>query len=455
MLKLNVKKALFALLIVVTIASVFTTWAMVGKVSAKNESYDNLKVFAEVLALVQQNYVEGTKDQELLYGAIKGMLRTLDPHTAFMPPDMYKEIQVETEGSFGGLGIEITIKDNQLTVVSPIEGTPAFRTGIKSGDRIIKVEGKPTGEMSLMEAVKKMRGPKGSKVTITIMRDSFTEPKDFTMERDTIPLISVKAKMLDDGIGYIKLRSFHKTTGEELDAALKDLDQKSFKALILDLRNNPGGLLNQAVEVTEKFLPKGKLIVETKGKIEAQNGQFTANVKKPYLTQPMVVIVNPGTASASEIVSSALQFHRRAIILGTQTFGKGSVQTILPLTDGSALRLTTALYYSPNGKTLQGKGVSPDIVVEEAAVVESKPKPNAVEKGIIREKDLERHLGGEMPAAPEQEPAKKEPSVKQEKGKTESEIESDAQLQRAVDLLKGWEIFKKNLQSFTAKTVAQ
>ncbi|MBI2876372.1 MAG: S41 family peptidase, partial [Candidatus Tectomicrobia bacterium] len=321
--------------ILVLLVAFFTGNLMAQRVQARGEVYDELRIFSEVLSLVQKKYVEDVKSEELVRGAISGMLRTLDPHSSYMSPDIFKEMQVETEGSFGGLGIEITLKDEQLTVVSPIEGTPAYESGIKSGDRILKVNGELTKDFTLLEAVKRMRGPAGTKVTLTIMREGFAEPKDFELTRAIIKIKSVKWKMQDETIGYVRLASFNKTTADELENALEEMEKKKMAGLILDLRNNPGGLLDQAVRVTEFFLKKGDLIVYTKGRSDDQNLRFVARGKDAYLGFPMVVLVNEGSASASEIVSGALQDLERAVIMGTKTFGKGSVQTIVPLSDGS------------------------------------------------------------------------------------------------------------------------
>jgi carboxyl-terminal processing protease len=396
---------------------------------------------------VQSNYVEDIENKKLVEGAIKGMLKALDPHTSYMPPEMYKEMQVETEGHFGGLGIEITIRDDLLIVVSPIEDTPAFRAGLKSGDRILKIDGEPTKDISLLDAVRKMRGLKGTPVTITIMRDDFDAPKDFTITRDVIKIRSVSHRKLDDDIGYVRLRNFHKTTADELEEALHDLEEQKIIGLVLDLRNNPGGLLNQAVEIVDKFVSKEQLIVYTQGRVRNQNMRFTSKGDRPHLEYPIVILVNAGSASASEIVAGALQDHGRAIVLGTQTFGKGSVQTIIPLSDGSGLRLTTARYYTPKGYLIQGKGITPDIRVE------NKPVEKAVEKAeapqtprkMIREKDLPNFLDKEKK---EKEDSEGKPERQPSESESRSGVptsEEDLQLQRAVELLKGWTIIRKTL----------
>jgi carboxyl-terminal processing protease len=429
------------LVVVVLVSASFLIGAgMAKRVLARGDDYENLRVFTEVLSLVQSNYVEDVDSKKLIDGAIKGMLRTLDPHTSYMPPEVYKEMQVETEGQFGGLGIEITVRDDQLTVVSPIEDTPAFRAGLKAGDRILKIDGEPTKDLTLLDAVRKMRGPRGTSVTITIMRDDFDAPKDFTITRDVIKIHSVSARKLEGDIGYVRLRNFHKTTVEELEEALHELEEQKITGLVLDLRNNPGGLLNQAVEVVDRFVGKDQLIVYTQGRIRNQNMRFTSKGDRPHLDYPLVILVNGGSASASEIVAGALQDLGRAIVLGTQTFGKGSVQTIIPLSDGSGLRLTTARYYTPKGYLIQGKGITPDIKVENKPV-EKAEAPQATRRQV-REKDL--------PNALDKEKDKEDQEGKSEPQDAESRpivfgSNEDLQLQRAVELLKGWTIFKKTL----------
>ncbi|MGQ9637158.1 MAG: S41 family peptidase [Thermodesulfobacteriota bacterium] len=403
------------------------------KVSAlSNATYEELRVFTDVLGLLQREYVEETKSKDLIYGAIKGMVETLDPHSAFLPPNLYKEMQEETKGRFEGIGIEITLKEGVLTVVAPIENTPAFKAGIQAGDQIIKIEGEPTKNLTLIECVKRLRGPKGSKVTITIMREGVTKPKEITLIRDVIPVRSVRYEILDKSYGYIRISQFQEKTTNEFDKALKELEtnaQEGLKGLILDLRNNPGGLLDQAVKVADRFIESG-LIVSVEGRKEESKMRFNATRQEDDLTRyPLVVLVNGGSASGAEIVAGAIQDHGRGILLGTQTFGKGSVQTIFSLKDGSGLRLTTARYYTPKGRSIQAKGIVPDIIVkptlpeEEKIVTPVKP---------ISEKDLERHLE-------EKEKERERPKKEEAKEKKPT----DNQLDRALELLKSWEIFKK------------
>lgn len=401
------------------------------------ETYEELKTFSEVLTQIQKHYVEEVKPKDLIQGAIRGMLSTLDPHSAFMTPDMYKEIQVETKGEFGGVGIQIGIKDNRLAVIAPIEGTPAQRAGIKAGDFITKVNEETTKNLTLMDAVQKMRGPKGTKVNVTIEREGVSEPLVFTLVRDIIKIESVKAKVLETTIGYIRLTQFQESTAKDLGRALKQFREQKLQSTILDLRNNPGGLLTAAVEVSEQFLGPGKLIVYIKGR-DGRKDEYLSRSKDQLEDNPMIVLVNEGSASASEIVAGALQDWGRAVIVGATTFGKGSVQTILPLSDGSGLRLTTAKYYTPKGRSIQSTGITPDIVV--------KPKPTVVAKAAEREGEAKTqkpkdpappgasHSGDESAAKGNGVPA--DPTA-------EGSPEDDPQLQKAVELLKTWKIFKE------------
>ncbi|BET58181.1 S41 family peptidase [Geobacter sp. 60473] len=400
--------------------------------------YESIELFTDVLAIVKKSYVEEVDTKKLIYGAINGMLASLDPHSSFMPPDMYKEMKIDTKGSFGGLGIEITIKDGLLTVISPIEDTPAFRAGIKAGDQILKIEDRFTKDMTIMDAVKRMRGPKGTKVTLTIMREGFDKPKEFTLVRDTIQVKSVRFKSMDQGYGYVRIAQFQEKTDDDLVKALKALKEENggdLRGLILDLRNDPGGLLDQAVKVADHFIEDG-LIVYTEGREKESRMQFTARKSGTEPNYPMVVLINSGSASASEIVAGALQDHKRAVVMGTQSFGKGSVQTIIPLSDESGLRLTTARYFTPSGRSIQAKGITPDIIVERAEIQSTEKM-----EGHIREKDLENHFDSES----------KDGADNKQKGtdkgasaasKVDEQLKSDYQVMRALDLLKGWEILK-------------
>lgn len=415
------------------------------------ETYEDLKTFSEVLTQVQKNYVEETKVKDLVQGAIRGMLSTLDPHSAYMTPEMYKEMQVETKGEFGGVGIQIGVKENRLAVIAPIEGTPAYRAGIKAGDYIIKVNDETTKDLTLMDAVQKMRGPKGTKVNLTIQRDGTADPLQFSLVRDTIKIESVKSKVIDN-IGYVRLTQFQEATGRDLSRVLKQFKEQKMQSTILDLRNNPGGLLTAAVEVSEQFLPNGKLVVYTKGR-ESKKDEWFAKGKDQMDDAPMIVLVNEGSASASEIVAGALQDYGRAVIVGSTSFGKGSVQTILPLGDGSGLRLTTAKYYTPKGRSIQSTGITPDIVVKPqppATVAKAETKPGEKEadpKGLkpstavpSGKEQIPTAGKGHEDAAPKNGTAPVAPPLD---ASGEPSLEQDVQLQKAVELLKTWKIFKE------------
>jgi carboxyl-terminal processing protease len=400
-------------------------WSIVG---AEGEGYEELKVFTEALSMVKKNYVEDVKAKDLVYGAIKGMLSALDPHSSFLNPEAYKEMQAETKGEFGGIGIQIGVKEGMLTVIAPIEDTPAYKAGIKAGDKIIKINNESTKDMSLHDAVSKMRGVPKTSVTITILREGWKETKDFTLVRELIKIKSVKSKLLEDGIGYIKISQFQEQTAADLSTAIEKLMQEKMNSLVLDLRNNPGGLLNSAVSVTSQFLPSGKLVVYIKGK-KGERTEYNTGDDLPNYDMPMIVLVNEGSASASEIVAGALKDWNRAVILGAKTFGKGSVQSVIPLSDGSGLRLTTAIYFTPKGTSIQATGIVPDIAVK----LETKEKGK--EHPVIREKDLEGHL--------ENNQGKEAPKEPEEMVPIEVEEKEDVQLQRAIDLLKTWKVFKE------------
>jgi carboxyl-terminal processing protease len=425
----------------VLLAVVFAGGRGGGRVGATpSTSYEDLETFTNVLAIVQKNYVDEIDSKRLVEGAINGMLTALDPHSAYLTPELFKELQVETKGSFGGLGIEITNRNGMLTVVAPIEDTPAYRAGIKAQDIILKIDGEFTKDMSLVEAVKKMRGPKNTKVRLTIKRENPAKLLDVVLAREVIKIQSVKSKMLPGGYGYLRVTQFQEHSDDDLERALRELETESggLKGLVLDLRNNPGGLLTQAVKIADVFLDSG-LIVYTDGRLENQKQKYFAHKANTWTDFPMVVLVNGGSASASEIVAGALQDQKRATVVGTQTFGKGSVQTILPLDENSALRLTTARYFTPNGRSIQAKGIEPDILAEQG-----KPgKAGKAGKGdagpLLREANLPRHLqhpDGEPAADTEVDSAGGEvvdvvpPDVK------EGELGHDPQLDRAVELLK-------------------
>lgn len=380
----------------VLVASVAVGVGAAHKLRAEvdRDLYSRLDLLGDALAILQNHYVRELDPQELIYGAIEGMISKLDAHSSFLPPRAFQEMQVETQGEFGGIGIEITLRDDWLTIVAPIEGTPAARAGLEPADRIIAIEGQSTQGKSLQDAVDKLRGKVGTKVTITVVRPSnpnttdtstieWSEPFDVELVRDKIRVRSVRSELKDDGrILYVRLSQFQARSSQELAEALRSWKHDQPLGIILDLRNDPGGLLDQAIEVADLFLREGK-IVYTDGRDPSMHKEWYAKDDGNEPQVPLVVLINGGTASASEIVAGALQDHKAATIIGTRSFGKGSVQTILRLRDGSGIRVTTALYYTPSGRSIQAEGIVPDIVVQ--------PNPE-VEAFIQREEDLERHF---------------------------------------------------------------
>ena len=361
-------------------------------ISLDEENGEDLQPLGRAYELARSTYFPESKEgQELAYAAIRGMIRSLDPHSALMTPEAFRELQVETRGEFGGIGIEITIRDENLTVVSPIDGTPAYRLGIQAGDQIVQIDDFNTKGITLRGAVRRMRGPKGTSVTLHIRRANVEKPLIFSIVRDIIRIQSVKSKVLPGKIGYIRLRTFVESTSRDLKRALRSLKEQDIQGLILDLRNNPGGLLRQAVEVSDLFLGKGTLIVSTRGKRREHNLRFVDRRGGPFWKTPMIILVNSGSASASEIVTGALQDLQRALVMGTRTFGKGSVQTIIPLNDGSGLRLTTALYYTPKGREIQEKGIPPDAVVRQPG--DRRKQDVVLEKELLR-RHKNRNQGG-------------------------------------------------------------
>jgi carboxyl-terminal processing protease len=359
--------------IIIVFVLVFLVGVTAGKgmdkvlAASSNGTYKNLEQFIDVLNLVRDNYVTEVDTNTLITNAIRGMVSGLDPHSAFFSPDEFKELQVETSGSFGGLGIELGVIDGYPAVISPIEDTPAWRMGLKAGDKIVAIEGKSTDNMAVTEAVKKLRGKPGTKVTISVMREGFAKPRDFTITREIINVKSVKYEVYDNNIAYVRIVQFQERTSTDVRAALDAVVKKTggnLRGIILDLRNDPGGLLGKSVEIADDFIADG-IIVYTKGRVAGSDITFNAKKDGTLPTDiPMVVLVNGGSASASEIVAGALKDHKRAILIGEKTYGKGSVQTIIPLPDGSGIKLTTAKYFTPSGVSIQDKGIIPDIVIQ-------------------------------------------------------------------------------------------
>jgi len=410
--------------------------------SADSEAvYKGLKTFADVIEMIEKNYVDPVDTEELVQKAIQGMVSSLDPHSLLLPPEEFEDLQIDTKGKFTGIGISISIRDGFVTVVSPIEGTPAYRAGIKAGDRIIKVDGKPVKD--LREAVKKMRGPKGTKVAVTVARKGEPEPIEFNLIRDVIPIQSVRATMLKPGYGYAWVTHFRDQTVRDLEKSLKKLEKEhgALKGLVLDLRDNPGGLLPQAIKMSDLFLSEGD-ILSIKGRLKRHTRAFSAHQDDDDVTYPLVVLINGGSASASEIVAGALQDNKRAVIMGTTSFGKGSVQTVETLRDGHGLKLTIARYYTPKGRSIQAKGIEPDITVYHS-ILDQKDLA-ADEKRMLKEKDLQNHLDAEPVKSGDDAKQKQKSRQKNRQpghGPLDPErLASDNQVVRALDILMGYDI---------------
>jgi carboxyl-terminal processing protease len=415
-----------------------------GDLAAKSEeSYEGLKIFSDVIELIEKEYVDEVESKELIQKAIQGMVQSLDPHSSLLPPEAFEDLQIDTKGKFTGIGIHITMKDGFVTVISPIEDTPAYNAGIIAQDRIIKVDGKPVKD--LREAVNMMRGPKGTRVSVTIARQGEKEPIEFELVRDVIPIVSVKEIDLKPGYGYIRLSQFSGSTTKELEAALEKMESAKvpMKGLILDLRNNGGGLLNQAIKVSDLFLEEGK-ILSIEGRNKKNTKVYMATPDTISRKYPIVVLINSGSASASEIVAGALQDQKRALILGTTSFGKGSVQTVETLRDGSGLKLTIARYYTPSGRSIQAKGIEPDIVLKHKRI---DPKESQ-EEGLLKEKDLLNHLEAEPDKNKNQksEPQKSKPKNQEMEFRvgplTVDLLRTDNQVMRALEILNSYDIFK-------------
>ncbi len=423
------------------------TTAAIANTEQDNEAdtlpLDELRIFTEVFAKVKNDYVEIIDDRELIENAIRGMLEGLDPHSAYLDKEHYEDLQEGTSGEFGGLGIEVGMEDGFIKVISPIDDTPAQRAGVKAGDLIIKLDEKSVKGMALNDAVKLMRGKPGSDILITVVREGGDKPMEITITRDVITVKSVRGKILEPGYGYIRVSNFQTHTAEDLRKSLEKLkieNDNGLSGLILDLRNNPGGILNAAVGVSDLFLDSG-LIVYTEGRIKDSKLRFTAKPTDMLKDAPIIVLVNGGSASASEIVAGALQDHDRAIIMGERTFGKGSVQTILPMNDKAALKLTTARYFTPSGRSIQASGIEPDIIIENIRIDSTATNSSA----RIKESDLTGHLDNGM-KEDEKDNTKKSKETKakkKEKNNEPSLAETDYQLYEALNVLKGLAIHLK------------
>jgi len=413
------------------------------------EAYEGLKLFSDVIELVEKIYVDPVNPKELVEKAIQGMVHSLDPHSSLLLPDELKELQVDTQGEFTGIGISITMRDGFVTVISPIEGTPAYKAGIKAGDKVIKVDGELTSD--LRDAVKKIRGPKGTEVVVTIVRKGLKEPLDIKLVRDVIPIESVKFLALKPGYGYVWITNFRDSTTNDLVKALEELEAGGtpLKGLVLDLRDNPGGLLEQAIEVSDTFLETGK-ILSIEGRSKRNTKIYRAKPNNIPHNYPIVLLINGGSASASEIVAGALQDHKRALILGTTSFGKGSVQTVETLRNGYGLKLTIARYYTPSGRSIQAKGIEPDIFVKQRQIDLSDLDED---QRLTKEKDLKNHLEAEPGKGKKQQTESKDkPDSDKDSvfdtggsrfGRLELEkLRSDSQVIRALDILLSYDIFK-------------
>jgi carboxyl-terminal processing protease len=416
----------------------------------KDDIYGNLELFTRALERVRRDYVDGEKltYEDLVHNALQGMLSELDPHSEFMDSSKFSELREDTEGAFGGVGLVLSVRQDTLSVVSPMEDTPAFKAGIRAGDEIIRIEGRSTERMGLPEAVRLMRGEPGTEVELGFRRPSTGEVRDVRLTRAAIKVDSVKDlnngrefPLIEEGTGYVRITQFGEQTSAELDEALKKLDKRGMRSLILDLRGNPGGLLDVAVKVCEKFLPRNQLIVSTEGRRAEDRAEYRTRSRGRYSDLVVAVLVNIGSASASEIVAGALQDHKRALILGTTSFGKGSVQTVDSLRDGYGLKFTIARYYTPNGRSIQAKGVEPDISIQARKISEGEKD----QERQIKEADLKNHLDNDSPQKKESEPkdAPTAPQTKTKQGPLESEqLMSDNQVTSALDILISYDIFK-------------
>ncbi|HLF18408.1 MAG TPA: S41 family peptidase [Candidatus Omnitrophota bacterium] len=426
------KKLLVAVTALVIVLSLTTLAISQIDRKTKDDLFSQIELYSYTLTTIQADYVDELEPKDLIYGSLKGMLASLDPHSQFLDQEEYKELKTETQGKFGGLGIEISIRDGLLTVITPIEDTPAWKAGIKAGDRIVKIEDELTKDITLSDAVKKLRGKPGTAVKITVLREDEFKILEFEVTREIIHIQDVKfTQILEDKIGFVRLAEFREDSAKDFKAALDDLKQQGADSLILDLRNNPGGLLNVAIKITELFLPEGQTIVSTKGRRLSQNTVTKSTNKTDVFDWPMVVLINEGSASGSEILAGALKDNKRAIILGMTSFGKGSVQSVIPLPDGSGLRLTTSKYFTPSGESIHGKGIEPDIVVDLFVPEETDEKK--------QEKDVTKVFDDvELKNTEDPEKLKKEKEEKEIKEK----LLADNQVQSAISVIKGIRVYK-------------
>ena len=408
----------------------------------KDDLYSQIELFSYALTTIQSDYVDELSSKDLIYGSLKGMLASLDPHSQFLKPEEYQDLKTETQGKFGGLGIEISIRDGLLTVISPIEDTPAWKAGLKPEDRIVKIGEDLTKDITLDEAVKKLRGDPGTAVMITVLREETQEILEFNIVREIIHIEDVKyTQILQDNIGFIRLTEFREDSAKEFRKALDQLVKDGASALILDLRNNPGGLLNVAIEITEEFLPDGQIIVSTKGRRPSQNTVTKSRNKTHWIDWPMVVLINNGSASGSEILAGALKDNKRAITLGTKSFGKGSVQSVIPMPDGSGLRLTTSKYFTPSGASIHGVGIEPDIVIDYVPFDEEENSDNKNDKKK-KQKDVQKVF--ENVEKNKKENKEEQKSTLEDKDKDVHErLLNDNQIQSAISVLKGIRVFKQ------------
>jgi carboxyl-terminal processing protease len=406
----------------------------------REATYAQLETFANVLSILQENYINEINVDTTIEGAISGMLLSLDPHSSYLSADEFSDLQDETRGNFSGIGIEVTVRDGILTIISPIEGTPAQKAGLQSKDLIVKINGEATKNMSSMAAVKLLRGSKGSEVTISIYRKGWKQLKDFILVRDLISLHSINGLFLEPGFAYVRITNFQGKTTKDLKKLLVKLDtKKQIKGLIVDLRNNPGGLLNQAISVADLFLDQG-LVVYTKGRIPEQNMTFKAHANNGKDMYPLVILVNEGSASASEIVAGAIQDHKRGVIVGTTTFGKGSVQTILPMPGGAGLRLTTARYYTPNGRSIQATGIVPDVEVAYVPFVEQENRESNL-PDFVREADLKNHIINGTKEGQKSEEGDDPIGSSEEQRSIAERLKKDNQLRSALNILKSLNLY--------------